>query len=67
MRIVVKMLSLSSSIMGNFQGSHCTVIDDPDEIEKLFAFNDKVTIDNQQRDASPHLLPSLKKFHWKRN
>lgn len=42
---------LSSSIMGNFQGSHCTVIDDPDEIEKLFAFNDKVTIDNQQRDA----------------
>jgi len=42
---------LKSSIVGNFQGSNCTVISDPDEIEKLFSFNERVKIEGKEKDA----------------
>lgn len=42
---------LSSSIKGNFQGSNCTIISDPDEIEKIFSFNDKIKIDGNEENA----------------
>lgn len=42
---------LSSSIKGNFQGSNCTIISDPEEIEELFSFNDKLEIDGKEVDA----------------
>lgn len=42
---------LKSSIVGNFQGSNCTVISDPDEIEKLFSFNERVKIEEKEKDA----------------
>lgn len=42
---------LSSSIKGNFQGSNCTIINNPEEIERLFSFNDKIEIDGNREDA----------------
>lgn len=42
---------LYNSIKGNFQGSNCTIISDPDEIERLFSFNNKGEVAGKENDA----------------
>ena len=42
---------LRDSLQGNFQGSNCTIINDPEEIEELFSFNDQIKIDGKEEDA----------------
>ena len=43
-------LLLESSIKGNFQGTHCEIIE-VDELESIFSFNDKIEVDGKERDA----------------
>ena len=42
---------LKSSIMGNFQGSHCEIVDDIELMERLFSFSEEIEIDGRQCDA----------------
>lgn len=42
---------LKSSIMGNFQGSHCEIVDDIELMERLFSFSEEIEIDDRQCDA----------------